>query len=448
MDGNAPPPRADTGVPAIDQRPDQVETLRLGRFDSHGTTRARHGNRWIEVEHGIPGEVVRAQVVGTKRLAGRIVEVLEPNEDRVEAPCGYFRDWACGGCQWQMIAYAGQVRRKQEQVDAAMAAAGLDLRIGAVHTLDEPWRYRSTAGISLGRHAGFRRHASLAIVPIRDCPISASLVGRLMAQLNDQLESGNLPDFRGRIRLDVRIVSAESGDGLQILIRQTDPRKPIDAREVQALAQTVSVFQDVTGVSVLEEDGTVTAVSGELFAPTLVAGKQVWLTAGSFFQTNLRLLPVLVDRLRVACGSLVGKRVADVYAGVGLFGLYIAGDAARVDVIETDALALEACRRTARAWRIANVETIALPAESALAAGTPYDIVIVDPPRTGLDEQVLAALAARPPGIVLYVSCLAESLARDLAVLAPAGYRLESLELFDFYPQTYHVELLAVLRQE
>ncbi len=160
-------------------------TLRLHRFDDHGTTRAGYRGRWVEVEHGIPGETVVVELTGSQRRRARIVEVLESAPDRVEPPCEYFRDWACGGCQWQHISYEGQLARKREQVDAAMQASGLDLVVGKVHALDDPWRYRSTAGIALGRSAGFRRHGSLAIVPIRDCPISHPLIGRLMAQLND-----------------------------------------------------------------------------------------------------------------------------------------------------------------------------------------------------------------------------------------------------------------------
>src|SRR3954453_3350968 len=96
-----------------DPTPDDTATLFLGAFDRHGTTRARHEGRWIEVEHGIPGETVLARIVGQKGPMARIVEGLDPAPDRVEPPCPYFRDWACGGCQWQQISFEGQLERKR-----------------------------------------------------------------------------------------------------------------------------------------------------------------------------------------------------------------------------------------------------------------------------------------------------------------------------------------------
>lgn len=418
--------------------------LHLGNFDRHGTTRARYNGRWIEVEHGIPGEVVQAELVGGKRPWGRIVEVLEPAPDRVEPPCPYFRDWACGGCQWQQIAYAGQVERKRRAVDATMQRAGHDLAVEAVHLAD-PWRYRSTAGIALGKRAGFRRRGSLAIVPLRDCPISHPLIGRLCAELNDAIEAGSIPDYRGRVRVDVRVV--EGRDRLQTCIRPTEGEYLPAPEMLRPLEITLSSLPDVASVAVLSGP-EVSALSGALYAPTKVGGKPVWLSAVSFFQTNLHLLPDLISRVRAEAEPLRGKRIADVYGGVGLFGLFLAEGAREVVVIEADPMAVEAGRRTADDWELSNIAFTAASAEEALAPAGRFDVVIVDPPRAGLDASVIRALVSEPPELLLYVSCLPSSLARDLGPLMESGYRVEHLELFDFYPQTYHVELLAALRRD
>jgi 23S rRNA (uracil1939-C5)-methyltransferase len=419
-------------------------TLHLGDFDRHGTTRARYNGRWIEVEHGIPGEVVQAEIVGGKRPWGRIVEVLEPAPDRVEPPCPYFRDWACGGCQWQQIAYEGQVERKRRAVDATMQRAGHDLAVEAVHLAD-PWRYRSTAGIALGKRAGFRRHGSLAIVPLRDCPISHPLIGRLCAELNDAIEAGSIPDYRGRVRVDVRVV--EGSNRLQTCIRPTEGEHLPAPDMLRPLEITLSSLADVASVAVLAGP-EVSAVTGALYAPTEVGGKPVWLSAVSFFQTNLLLLPDLISRVRTEAEPLRGKRIADVYGGVGLFGLFLAEGAREVVVIEADPMAVEAGRRTADDWELSNIAFTAASAEEALAPAGRFDVVIVDPPRAGLDASVIEALVAEPPELLLYVSCLPSSLARDLGPLLEGDYSVEHLELFDFYPQTYHVELLAALRRD
>jgi 23S rRNA (uracil1939-C5)-methyltransferase len=426
---------------------DESVVLTLGAFDSHGTTRARYEGKWIEVEHGIPGETVRAQIVGKRRLRGKILEIVEPAPDRVWPPCPYFRDWACGGCQWQQISYPGQVDRKRQEVKEAMHDAGLDLDVTAIHTLSDPWRYRSTAGIALGKHAGFRRHGSLAIVPIHDCPISHPCIGRLMATLNDRLESGELPDFHGRVRLDVRVVDTPEGQRLQTLVRLSDDGAPLAEAELLVLTSILSDMPDVAAVSVLQRDGHIEVISGELFGSSQVGGRPVMLTAGSFFQTNLSLLPELIARLRQEVEPLAHSRIADVYAGVGVFGLFLAEQAEEVVEIESDPLAIKAGALTAQAWDLENIAFLNQSAEEGLGSGGPFDVVIVDPPRSGLSQAVIEILGHQRPELILYVSCLARSLARDLVELTSSGYAVEHLELFDFYPQTYHVELLAVLRR-
>lgn len=420
--------------------------LHLARFDRHGTTRARLGRRWIEVEHGIPGELVEARVDTGSRPRGHIIQVLERSPERTEPPCVYFRDWACGGCQWQQLTYPGQLGFKRLAVETAMEDAGLDLAVDEIHALDDPWRYRSTAGIALGRRAGFRRQASLAIVPIRDCPISDPAIGALMAALNDALEGGDLPDFRGRVRLDVRLADGDTGPYLQVLIVPDSEKTPANA-DLAVLRQVLADLPSVGSILQLRPGSEIETIKGDPFGWIDVSGRPVALSAASFFQTNLRLLPDLLRRIKEEAGPLRGQSVADVYGGVGILGLWLADSAQQVTIIESSGWALEAGRLTAAAWGIENVRFVEGDAEENMDACLGADLVIVDPPRSGLSDTVQGELDALRPATILYVSCLAESLARDLADLTAGGYRVHRLELFDFYPQTYHVELLAVLRR-
>jgi 23S rRNA (uracil-5-)-methyltransferase RumA len=327
-----------------------------------------------------------------------------------------------------------------------MRTERLDLQVAAVHHLDAPWRYRSTAGIALGKRAGFRRHGSLAIVPIRDCPISHPLIGQLMAYLNDAIERGALPDFHGRVRVEVRVMEGGERDSLVSLVRPTEVSHPPHQGDLDMLLAALTNFPEMVAVSTLLEGDRPTSVAGEAFGVTTVVGRPVTLAAGSFFQTNLQLLPRLIQRLRQEAEPLSGRRVADVYAGVGLFGLFLADEATEVTIVESDPIAIEAAKRTAERWKVSNVRFISSQAEQALEELGHVDVLIADPPRAGLSESVRASIARFQPPTVLYVSCLAQSLARDLHELTAVGYGVESLELFDFYPQTYHVELLAVLR--
>lgn len=429
------------------EAPEPIQLLTLDRFDRHGTTQARANDEWVSVEHGIPGEQVRAEIIAGKRPRARILEIVEAAPDRVEAPCPYFRDWACGGCQWQHISYEGQIERKREAVNTAMRRAHLSVTVTAVHTLNDPWRYRSTAGISLGKAAGLRRHGSLAIVPIRDCPISHPLIGALMASLNDALDAGRLPNFRGRLRLDVRVAEGDDTARLQVLVRATEREKLPASDELAHVFDVLQDLEHIQGIALQADDGSIQVISGDLLAPTTLMNRRVYLGAASFFQTNLRLLPTLIARLQQEAAPLQGKTVADVYGGVGLFGLYLAAEAERVLIIESDQLAIDAGERTRSTWGVDNVEFVTERAETAREHIEQAYVVVVDPPRSGLDPAVIQGFLESGPPLLLYVSCLAESLARDLVDLLEAGYTLEHLELFDFYPQTYHVELLAVLRR-
>ncbi len=170
--------------------------LDVQEFDDHGTARAVFENKTVEVEHGIPGERVHALVHGRRRRWAKIVDIEEASSSRVDAPCPHFHE-GCGGCQWQMLDYRSQLERKRQRVDAEFRSAGVGFELSEMFPMEDPWRYRVTAGLSLGYQAGFRRHGSQTIVRLDDCPISHPLIGHLAAHLNQAIEDGRLPNFRG-----------------------------------------------------------------------------------------------------------------------------------------------------------------------------------------------------------------------------------------------------------
>jgi 23S rRNA (uracil1939-C5)-methyltransferase len=176
-----------------------------------------------------------------------------------------------------------------------------------------------------------------------------------------------------------------------------------------------------------------------------VAGRPLWLPAGSFFQTNLQMLELVLSRLRAIVSAQHISRAADLYGGVGTFALHLAEDVDEVHLVELDPLAAGAAVRTAADWGITNLTTVASHAERALPLLEQLDLIVVDPPRSGLGTSVTEAIVRSGAPLVLYLSCAPASLARDLASLVGGGYTLESVDIFDFYPQTYHVESLAVL---
>jgi 23S rRNA (uracil1939-C5)-methyltransferase len=428
-------------------RPPEEATLDVGEFDSHGTSRSELNGRTVEVEHGIPGERVTALVFGRRRRWGRIVDVLEPAPDRVEAICPHFHE-GCGGCQWQMLSYRSQVARKVAQVESEIVSGGLAAAIGAVHTMDDPWRYRSTAGLALGHRVGFRRRGTQSIVGLQDCPISHPLIGRVAAYLNRAIESEELPNYRGDVALEVRVVDGcDAERGLHAAITPTPGSRHASIEAVLPLARLLAKFEPTVGIMYRHKQELPQLLFGKPFGRATVRGKPFAVSGATFFQTNLVLLPRLLDSFLGAAAPHETDVVVDVYGGVGLFGLLLAPAVKRVIEIEIDQVGIEGAQISAREQGIANVEYRAGTAESILDQLAQADTVIVDPPRSGLTPKVIAAIGRLLPRRILYVSCFAHTLVRDILSFQDFGYRSDAIEVFDFYPQTRHVELFTVLER-
>jgi 23S rRNA (uracil1939-C5)-methyltransferase len=311
--------------------------------------------------------------------------------------------------------------------------------------MDQPWRYRRTAAIALGWEAGFRPRGRRGIVEIRDCPISHPLIGQLADQLNDLLRAGRIPPYHGKVWLDCTVVQPPSGPALQIVIQGIEGLTLESHPELPDVAATVAACESVASVSFRHRSGLVSPLIGELESPVVVAGRPMWVPAGAFVQTNADMLDRLISRIAPVIEARSPKHVADVYGGAGTFALTFADKVRHMTLIELDASAVAAAQRTARDRGLTNLSFLPQHAEKALSNLADVDLVVVDPPRSGLGSTVNAALGESSTLSIIYVSCSAVSLARDVSELESYGFTATSLAVFDFYPQTYHVECLTTL---
>lgn len=417
--------------------------VQLGKFDRDGTIPVVDAGRRIQIEGGIPTETVRVAIQGQgNHWHGRILAVHDRALERTTPACPVVD--ICGGCEWQHLNQAGQLKHKAAILRRLLAARRLPTRIDDIIPMPDPWGYRVRAQIALGAHAGFRELRSKRIVRLTACPVVHPLIDRLLEQLNRLLKLGNLPDFGGKLILHAQIVGPVDDRRLQLLL---DGPAAIHSAGVplEEIAGMLGRLRGVDSVANRDLQGSIQPLVGELFAPVGVGQHTYFLPAGSFFQSNLRLLPELLSRVRRLAGLSGSEEVIDLYAGIGLFGLALSDQAGHVTAIEIDPLATEAARRTANAWGRANVDLIAAPAEDAVASLTRMDRVIVDPPRTGLERGVIETLISGAPDAIIYVSCNPATFARDATTFVRAGYGIEHLSLFDFYPQTVHAEVVAKL---
>jgi 23S rRNA (uracil1939-C5)-methyltransferase len=373
----------------------------------------------------LPGERVTVRIVKRRKDfdAAELVEVLEPSPHRVTPGCRYAG--ACGGCDWQHMSYAEQLRQKAAIVQETLQRTGGIAREVPPIEPSPSWAARNRAQIhrDAGGALGYMAARSNGVVAVESCPIVVPALDAL---------------FRDR---------APAPEGLN----------------------RFTVFSD----------GAFLAVEGRDDARDLsvsVRGRDIAFSVGCFFQSNLavleRLLPWVLE-------GLSGGTVADLYCGVGLFGSFLAERFQRIICVESSAMSLSYARKNVRGavtelypvsveqW-IASGAARALPgapgarsvypralpgapgARSVYPRALPgapgaLDAVIVDPPRAGLDAEVRDWLPRAAPRTLVYVSCNPVTLARDLAGLVAGGFRLDDLRLFDFYPQTSHVESVARL---
>jgi 23S rRNA (uracil1939-C5)-methyltransferase len=428
---------------------------RLGRFAADGTIPLEVTGRRVTVAGGIPGETVRLALVPTGRRdrpRAEVIGVLDPSPERVVPRCPVVD--VCGGCEWQHLSQHGQLLHKAAIVRRLLAAQRLPARIDAVHPMPDPWAYRIRAQIALGAEAGFRRARSKQIVGLRACPVAHPAIARLLEDLNRLLRLRRIPDYRGKVLLHAQVTGSPAESRLQLLLEGGDGLQLAPGAASDEVAAALMALRGVESVSLLTGDGEVRTLAGPEHSRLRIRGRELLLSPGSFFQSNWSLLPALLDRALELADVRPGMIAADIYGGVGLFGLFLAAAGAVVTLVEIDPRAVEAARQTAEAWGLADMRFVTAPAEEAVgglpaldpSTGSGLALAVVDPPRTGLDERVLAALIARRVPRVIYVSCSPITYARDAAHVARAGYTIARYELFDFYPQTSaHIEGLAML---
>jgi 23S rRNA (uracil1939-C5)-methyltransferase len=392
-----------------------------------GDAVGRHEGKVVFVPYGIPGESVRVEITrDRKRFAhARLLEVLSPSPQRVPPPCPYFG--TCGGCQWQHIAHETQLGHKRSIVEAQLQRiAGVsDAAVQRTMGMSDPWHYRNHTQFSVNSDGqlGFMASSSHRVVPVERCLLMHPL-------LEEMYESLDL-EIAGLSRLTLR---AGIGTGAQMVVFEMDTGQ----------VPEVSVEIPVSCIA-LWPDGTAITLIGNGYIEELVAGSAYRVSANSFFQVNTQQTEQLLSVVAAYLSPDAGDTLVDTYCGVGTFGVALADQVARVIGIESHAPSIADAR--ANAAGLANVTFFESVAEAVLPTldGLTAPLVLLDPPRTGLASEALSAVLDLAPARIVYVSCDPATLARDVGKFAASGYDLREVQPIDMFPQTYHIECVALL---
>jgi tRNA/tmRNA/rRNA uracil-C5-methylase (TrmA/RlmC/RlmD family) len=360
---------------------------------------ARHEGAVIFLRHGLPGEVVDVAItsIGSSFNRGDVVKVITASADRVEAPCTYANRNGCGGCDFQHVEISAQRKLKSQVITEQFSRiAKMEINV-EVEEVSSPlgWRTQTTIGSDKNGHAGFYGSRTNTVIPIKNCQVLHSSVG---------YEAIAARSWEPGIRIEV---SAASTKVPRLIAGDT--------------------------------------VEGDLIQIYSVAQKEYQVSAGSFWQSNIRAPQVLVDAVRSFADVKSGDHLIDLYGGVGLFGLALLdliGADGRIDHVEGSKSAIADAH--VNYGEAKNVHFHTGDVEKILPRFSNADVVILDPPREGAKKAVIESLVACSPRAIVYVACDPAALARDTALLRDANYTLIQLRAFDLFPMTHHIECVAL----
>jgi len=384
-------------------------------------------NRAVFVPFGLPGERVRIRLTQEKKnfARGEIIEVLEASPDRIDAKCKHFG--VCGGCHYQNLPYEKQLIAKTDILIDQLK------RIGKIESppvqdmvaCPVPWNYRNHVQFSLDGDGklGFQRSNSNRVVPITECHLPESSINNFWDQLEFESET------------NVERVSLRTGedDDLMLVLESIDHETP--ELEIEAGISITHVFE-----------GNTVVIAGSDHIVMNVLGRDFKVSAASFFQVNTVMAGKMVEHLLAKLPVTESTTLLDVYCGVGLFSAFFAPKSKTVIGIESSESSSEDF--TVNLDEFDNVELYEANAEDVIPQlEAKPDIVLVDPPRAGLDKAVVDGILKLKPSHIAYVSCDPSTLARDTARLISGGYRLKEVTPFDLFPQTYHIESISIFER-
>jgi 23S rRNA (uracil-5-)-methyltransferase RumA len=407
----------------------------------------------VFVPYVLPGEEVKAEIVSRKKklLWAKPLEIAKPNATRVDPFCPHFR--TCGGCHYQHASYDAQVEVKLDIMRETLSRMGGVNWTGEIKThTAEPKHYRNRAQWAV-RHAnpralGYYLPESNTLMPVDRCDILSPALADLFSRLQEITRAGSLPPEV--LEIEAFADSADSKIALNVAFKQF----------ATPVAQLTKLFREAVpsleSLLLLDQKTDRFELSGPGYLIHQAGGYDFRVSHLSFFQVNRFLIE---DLLETVVGGAQGEFALDLYAGVGFFTLPLAKQFRRVVSVDANLSATRNLRENAESAGVAVVSQNEHTEEFLKKCNEKPGFVVLDPPRAGLGQAAAQKLAALGPDEIVYLSCDPSTLARDLAILlqtsrkpaelpAPSHqYEIASVDFFDLFPQTFHIETLVRLRR-
>ena len=381
--------------------------------------------RAVFVPYALPGEAVRIRLLEEKRGHARaaLVEVLVPSPERVQPRCPHFM--VCGGCHYQHMSYPAQLAAKKDILRSQLERLG-GLKDPPVHPAipsPQPWNYRNHIQFHLTQQGelGYQAARSNQVIPIRECHLPEEAINSVWPQLEVEV----LPGLE-------RISLRQGVDEEILLILESSSSQPLEFT-VEELPLSAVLLGPGGRLVLAGSDHLVMEVDGRLFR----------VSAESFFQVNTQMVAEMLKHLLENMPLSSDSTVLDVYCGVGLFSAFLAARVGRLIGIEVSSPACEDFVVNLDVYN--NVELYEGTAEDILPGLDVHpDVMVVDPPRSGLAPRVTDRILSMGVPFLAYVSCDPSILSRDARRLVEGGYQLVQVMPFDLFPQTYHIESISL----
>jgi len=413
-----------------------------------GAFLARVEGKAIFVPLTLPGEQVRIRITQSKSgySTAELTEVLTPSPLRIAPHCRHFGP--CGGCHYQHTGYETQLAFKQAILRETFERAGVQSppEIGVLSA--HPWAYRNRIRLAFDAagNPGYRARRSNAVIPIGECPIAAPLLLSAAQAAAETLQ--RVPENLRPTELSLFCDPKESALLVTFLAAETTANT-MKARLdplAQALRERIPTLQSAE-LAAGGRPGHPPRTLAKWGAASIsypAAGFDYRVDHGAFFQVNRWLVDALVDQ--VTAGQS-GALAWDLFAGVGLFARKLTSSFARVVAVESAPPAVKSLEHNLKGTTGIPVHATTLEFLHRARKDEHPDLIVVDPPRTGLGPEISALLAQIATSALVYVSCDPATLARDLRTLIAAGYAIQFITLADLFPQTFHLETLVHLRR-
>lgn len=447
---------------------DDLVTVTIEDIGTNGEGIGKAEGVTLFIKDALPGDIIEAKIMKMKKTYGyaRLMQIITPSAQRVTPECELHR--RCGGCQIQALSYEAQLKFKEDKVRNNL------IRIGGftnppVHPtlgMDKPYRYRNKAQFPIGYDkegnlvAGFYAMRTHSIIPITDCMLGQAGNKEILDIILDTMRKYQVRAYdeksgRGCMRHVLIRYGEATGEWMVCFVIREQKLPHADAfvnrlKDYPGMT-SISVNVNPKQTNVILGDLTYT-IWGQAYITDYIGEISFQISPQSFYQVNPKQTEVLY-RKALEYANLSGKEtVWDLYCGIGSISLFLAKKAKKVYGVEIIPKAIEDAKDNARRNGIDNAEFFVGKAEEVYpdyckehGKEAEAEVIVVDPPRKGCEESLLAMMCQMKPQRIVYVSCDSATLARDLKYLCANGYELKEVQPVDQFGQTVHVENVCLL---